>query len=733
MPRPFAVIGFSFAFVLGVLFSAPEQALVIFAVLSVALFGLSVLIKKKPEPVIVFAALAALAACVVYSAFMYGEYYPTVELAGKDLAIEARVTDNPREQNGRYYYTLKLVGLNGEAKKAKLVLSAEAPLEAEAGDRLSFKGEVYVRGGEDDEMADYYRSTGVYLGASATSEIRVTAARRRSLSCYPALFRRAVCRNIMAAIPGDRGGLIVSMLFGDTSQLSDGVKKTFRNVGLSHLFSVSGLHISIWAVAVTELLKRVGLRGKAAYAASMFFALLFMAVTGYSYSCVRAGIMIIIMLTGRFLMAPYDSYNALGAAVLVSAVIRPFSVSSVSLQLSALSTLGIIFITEKTSDFNRAVFSRIKGRLIRTAVVFFVSTVEVAAASAIFTLPVTSAYFGKAVLVSPISNIVMLSISSRVMILGGIAGLLSCIKFAPFLSVPPAAVMKFLTGLSLRLINWLDGYKNLFVDTSGNAFKLCLAGIFLLVAVYLLIARKKDIGVRYVAAACVILIAVTAATSQLLNSGNTKISVLDVGNGSAVLVTKGGKSLLLGCGGGRGSEDRIINALSLSCKNELDVMVVPGENETESWAVVPVLRNVTVKEVIATEFSVNKDIVSAYSNLDITDRASITLWEGMTCEYFRSENNCCAYLDAQGTTALIVFNPACRGEDLPREWLSADILICREEVPKSIDPGGFKLLAVSSDKFDLNGQGFENFAVTAGTGSIVINSAGNSVFNFSKK
>ncbi len=715
------------------LFSVPGWAFVFFAVFAVAVFAATVLIKRRPEPVMLWSMLSVLAACAVYAAFMYGEYYPTVRLAGKDMQIEARITDDPQEKNGKYYYPLRLISLNGENKRAKLILSCDDPVNADVGDRLSFCGDVYVRGADNDDLEDYYRSTGVYLKAHTFTEINVTAAKHRNIVYYPALFRRTVRENIMSAMPGDRGGMIIAMLFGDTSFLSDHVKGIFRNVGLSHLFSVSGLHISIWAVAVAELLRRIGFRGKASHWLSIIFALLFMTVTGYSYSCVRAGIMIIIMLIGEILDAPYDPYNSLGAAVLISTLIRPFSASSVSLQLSALSALGIIFVSERMSGFNKTVLSKFKGRVVRPVAAFFIGTVEAAFASVSFTLPVTSAYFGKITLVSPVSNLVMLTVSSAVMTLGGIAGILSLTKFTAFLAVPPVFILKFLSGISLKLINWLDGYRTLFITANGAEFKICLAGIFILIAAYLLILRKTKIRVRTLAAACAVVIAVTAATSQILDSDNTKIIVLDVGNGSAVLVTKGERSLLLGCGGGYGSENKIINALGLYCKNGLDVMIVPDETDTESGASVPVVRNVSVREVIAPELSVNKDIVSAYSDLNMTDCAGITLWKGMNCEYLYDEDNCCAYLNAEGTTALIMFKPVCDTDKLPSEWLTADILICRKRLPENIDIGSFKLVAVSSDIADVGGERTKNIAVTAGTGDIVINSAGNSVFNISRK
>ena len=67
-----------------------------------------------------------------------------------------------------------------------------------------------------------------------------------------------------------------------------------------------------------------------------------MLIAGMTYSVVRAGIMMLIYLLSVVLSRQRDSLNSLGFSVTVIAMENPFSIGALGLQLSVLSTAGLI-------------------------------------------------------------------------------------------------------------------------------------------------------------------------------------------------------------------------------------------------------------------------------------------------------------------------------------------------------------------------------------------------------
>lgn len=48
------------------------------------------------------------------------------------------------------------------------------------------------------------------------------------------------------------------MLFGEKSELSGDIKELYQAAGISHVLVISGLHISLLALAVAGILRRLG-------------------------------------------------------------------------------------------------------------------------------------------------------------------------------------------------------------------------------------------------------------------------------------------------------------------------------------------------------------------------------------------------------------------------------------------------------------------------------------------
>ena len=152
-------------------------------------------------------------------------------------------------------------------------------------------------------------------------------------------------RNAAArGLAGDRAGLAVGLVTGDTSLLSAATEERMRDAGLTHLVAVSGSNVAVVVAGVAMAcgLLGIGRRGRtlAMVVALAWFALL----TRAEPSVLRASVMAGAVLVAQWRGVPGSSVHALAVAVLVLVLVDPALAGSLGLLLSAGATAGVLVL-----------------------------------------------------------------------------------------------------------------------------------------------------------------------------------------------------------------------------------------------------------------------------------------------------------------------------------------------------------------------------------------------------
>lgn len=193
-------------------------------------------------------------------------------------------------------------------------------------------------------------------------------------------------------------GLIQGVLFGEKKNMEAPFSQMMKQAGLVHLLAVSGIHISLLAAFFTKFLKSLKIPSRIANLISLFMVWGYVALAQFSPSAVRAGIMASFYAVGFFLGRENDSLSALSAAAILIVGIAPFSIYSVSFQLSFLVTLGIVLCAKPlTQLFNQSclvaflmgTMGRKGEKIIHSACV----TVATTLAASVFSAPLLLYYF----------------------------------------------------------------------------------------------------------------------------------------------------------------------------------------------------------------------------------------------------------------------------------------------------------------------------------------------------
>jgi len=690
-----AVIGVTFFFTLVVLCSVDSRlAAVLLCVFAVG-FVVGVMARDvRKRAVIPAAGLAAMAACVLFLTAQELTYKPALELAGENLTVKARVADLPKEKHGKFYYTLKAEEIGGKRTDAKLWFSSKTPLGAEPCDVVEFTGTVYVRGGNSPDSMSRYRSTSIYLGAYTFGEVTVEPGDRTPYF-YLLRLREIIVGTVRSYLPGEEGALVTALLLGDTSGISDGAYKSFVEAGVCHLFSVSGQHMTVWAMSVFYLLQKLRVRRRLAAVVTSAFVVFLSALTGFSPSCMRAAIMILVLLLGHVVSKNADQLNSLGFAMLLICLFDPLGAADIGLVLSFLAALGMILMSE---HIRRGLMRLVppKSARLKSAAGGVFGGVAVSLSAALFMLPVSVMYFEGMSFSAPLTNLLVAQVSSVCMIVGGLITPLAFLGPLSFLSNTAALV----SGLSAKYMIWISGklagIPFSYVGLYEEYINIWIACTLIIAAFGLILFWQRPRKLLFIASLCLAALMAGTVSFEAVNRNTSKITALSVGNGSAVLVTKHKRAALIGCGGDFFAGGTVCRELDRLRVESLEMLLIPRAAQTESNAVAEVMEKHTAKAVFAAEKSEETALLEARYAVTYADAFSGEVWEGFSVSCADLNGASAVYLDIDGTTALLLFSPGTDIGSLPPLWLNADILYCRAAVPESIEGEKYGLTVISS-------------------------------------
>ena len=487
-------------------------------------------------------------------------YKPACKLDGFSAEMELRVLEyyTAGESASIEVTVLERKGISRETK-ARLYLQ-DKPFSLRPGDRLKLAG---VLRKEDTTLSRNRLQKGIYLTVTLIkdTEITVESDGARNLMCKAARLSHAIQNRIQGLIPGEEGNLLAAMISGDSSICGDKLQKALVNTGLAHIAAVSGLHISILTgFFVTVLGRRNG------FLVSLPLIMLYAVVAGASPSAMRAVIMQVILMLSVFFYREYDAMTALFAALLLLLLQNPFSVLSASLLLSFSATFGILLMNGALLHAFGAY--RPKGKLAAKTYHWLVSTISVSFSAMIFTIPVTLLIFGRASMISIISNLLTIWAVSIVMIGGMLMLFISVVAM-------PVAVL-FAKGLRILLIYlvWIIEKLGGFTDFVGQSGSLVmeLGAVLALACIILVRLSKRDRVIGVITTVLVLTAGFAFGSLETVLYNEVQI----YGNYGApmVLVRDGSRTIAIGTGDDGGQSGyEIEEALSAWNQTELSAVI----------------------------------------------------------------------------------------------------------------------------------------------------------------
>ncbi len=307
------------------------------------------------------------------------------------------------------------------------VKSSYTYMEAEVQDSsLPFDGELFAMYlyGEAPETGDlirlsvklragdsYHRSRGVSYIATGSYE-RLEGKAAEGFYFKVLSLRKSVGALIERAFGKETGSFYKALLTGDRSGLSTKLEAAFSRSGLSHILAISGQHFSIIIYSVYLLLMRLLKRKKLCNVITILLAIAYAVFAGATPSIIRAAFMCCAVFAAELINDRSDPIINLSVVLAVLLLFNPYAILSVSLQLSFLASLGILFTLRNINNFYAA-------RKLPKPLRLLVDPAIMSVAATLFCTPVMLSRFDYVSLVAPVSNIAVNLLVNLAMV-GGI-------------------------------------------------------------------------------------------------------------------------------------------------------------------------------------------------------------------------------------------------------------------------------------------------------------------------
>ena len=737
MPRPFAVIGISYFLTLAILSILSDKLVYIILALSVICCIIAVLIEKFKSPAVFsFAGISILLACLSFFFVQEVSYKPAISLAGTDARISGEIVSIEQPESGKARYLIKTDSVNGKPLKIKIRLTSSYIIDANSYDSVVAQAKIYVLGDKDQDSIRFYKAKGVFLGAYSDTEPLLVPSNSKPPIYFIQTARLALLDSLNQLLPNENGGLLSALLFGDKTYLSDETVSDFRDIGVSHIVAVSGLHLTVFLFAFIYLIERIRIQKRVVSILAFVFIILFMATTGFSASVLRAGFMLLVIQTGKMVNKQADSLNSLGLAVLLITIINPLAAGNIGLQLSFFATLGIVTSQKYFKrPFEKAV-NNIHSDILRKSVILFLDTIVITVSASLFTFPVILISFGRVSLITVLSNALLLYVSTPAMILGAMSAILFKIPFMSVLAYPLSMLAGLFSKFILTVSRLLASVPYASVPI-GDKFMYIWFSLSLFMVAYAVIVYKQK-GKNYLGITsilCMFVLSAGVTTNYLVNRNTVTISVIDIGNASSALITNKTNAALIACGGDQFTSRKIIDTLETKNNGFLDLLLIPRTASTESGAALDIVNNCKIKKIIVPEIDYNLGYLNGITGSEVSRQTETALWNKVKLFYSYNDEYCCVYADISGTGILFIFYPVTDYSKIPVAFLNSDILICRSKPPADCENINSKTVIVCSDepvpeslvkKYRNNGIGLFS---TAGVGNIVIRTQGNHMYS----
>lgn len=689
MKRLFATVGLTYLSVLSVVFYFANvtftNIIIILSALS-AFVGIffkviknKIRIKKSLLDLLITVGLSSFAACIAIILYSNFIYRPVIDnYSNRELSVEGYICDEIQKNENSNVYIINADKINGNSENVKIRLVSTVDLQAEDFDRIDANFTV------SKTENGYNLSKGIYLTAFYDEEndsFKAVGEKQFSLYSIAVNIRKAMKSSLDSLLPENTSSLCKAVLLGDKQALSDDIKADFSKTGTSFLIVVSGMHLAIIAGFILFLLKNIIKNRYALASIILAIVICFMAVTGFTPSVVRSGIMLILTYCSKAVFRRTDGLNSLGTAAIVLTLFNPFAVGDIGMLLSFSATAGIVLWANKIEIFlSRKLCLKGKHKLIRGAL----NLISVSLSASLWIIPITTIAFHR------VSPFVVLTaffaepIVSVVLICAMLASLLYLCPVISFFAYTFALGADVFGNLLLRIISLFSSLPYSCVNSDKPYFYIWLIFTALLVIIGYAV-KAKGFYVRCAVTASAVVLTIGWAVYAIIGNDSATLKIYNVGSGVTASVECGSNISFISCGGTNSSAYQIIDDISGDFSS-IDSIIIPNTKLKYAKYLPQLMSEFDVSNILVYDNNTDKKSLEKYDGTIDTFSSdchfTINLNPLATLEVINIDSVTYQYLLINGSTVLFVPSKSDIAK-LPEKYRTCDYLLVDSNVKNS--------------------------------------------------
>lgn len=527
------------------------------------------------------------------------------------ISATAVVIKGPSEGEYNYKYTVKARTGKYKNKKFIVYINKKNKKLLEYGDLIKIKGEYsapeVARNYKGFDYSQYLKTLNIY-GTIKVEESKII--NKNQLS--PILIsinniKEKMIDNANRNMPKRTANLLLGILIGERDNIQEDIIESFRTANLSHILAVSGAHTSYIILGITYLISKSKTPKRIGYIITIINLLIFIIITGASYSVVRACIMAIVVIGAKICYRKENFFTSICISLIIILIQNPFAINDIGLKLSFMGTAGIVIFNKSITNF--FIKLKIKQKIAEALSVTFSAQLMI--------MPITILNFNTISLTFFISNILASPLLGIIIIFGFISIFISSI-LNPISKILFLILHIFLELLILvsKVTEKIPG-SSILVKTPNILFAIVYYILILFFNYFFVIKQnptrrfhKKIIkiitikniknGFKVIAVVFLIILLLTRIV-RIINP-TLKIYFIDVGQGdSTLIVTPKNKKILID--GGEGKTNVLFQYLLDRRINKIDYIIISHFDSDHCNGLIEIIEKMRVENIVMSKQS----------------------------------------------------------------------------------------------------------------------------------
>ena len=309
---------------------------------------------------------------------------------------------------------------------------------------------------------------------------------------------------------------IKAFIFGNNKSIITDVMSSYQEIGISHLFAISGMHIGLLTLVISKLLMKLNIKEKYIFIIISLFLFFYLFITGVSPSILRAIFFYLFFSINKIYNFNIKGVNIFLLIFSISLLVNPYYIHEVSFLYSYTISFSILLVGNKIN--NGSYFKR----LFLTSLISF-----------IVSFPITIYFFNQINILSVFYNMLFVPFISMIVFP------LSIITYIiPFFEPIFNVFISLMEFLALKF-NSISFSKLIFPSLPRYYYILYIIGVIIFIYFY----NKKIISVL-----SILLLALFNYLYPVFFNQNY-LMFLDVGQGDSILIHSKDKTMLVDTGG----------------------------------------------------------------------------------------------------------------------------------------------------------------------------------------